>query len=527
MPKLLWLLAMIVLCSSSTCMSADKVDSLKIVLENTSEGAAKIDVLIQLSSEYRNQNPDSMKWYADQALSMTDGGTSSADIVKILNLIGIFHFRKASYDSAIYYFERGLPNAQLAGDSVQYAAFFNNIGLCYTYLSEFDKAVDYHLQALAIREAIGDSKISSTYNNLGIVYDRMNDLEKAEEYQLKALALKRKEGQTLALSNSLLNLGIIKRKQEKFKDAITYYEQALTIAEEFGDKKKMANAYNNIGSAYVSLQNFRTAATYFDKSVVLKREIEDLQGLARTLGELAEIKAHYGDFASARSLMLEAEGIAAKIGAAEIEQLVYTNRADIEEMAGNYKSALAYEKKASAVWNEIISKEKNERIAELEVIFENTRKEAEIKSLALQSKINEAETAQARAWLIATAISMSMVIITLGILFVMYRKKQKTELALQEQQMDALKKRYMDLLEGPAANDLSVNINSLNQKLVEQLSEREFEAFQLSLAGKTNQEIADQLYISTHTVKYHLRNVYNKLGVRNRKEAVEYVVYSS
>ena len=52
------------------------------------------------------------------------------------------------------------------------------------------------------------------------------------------------------------------------------------------------------------------------------------------------------------------------------------------------------------------------------------------------------------------------------------------------------------------------------------LSEREIEVLQLIANGLTNQAIADQLYLSLHTVKVHARNIYSKLDVSNRTQAV-------
>ena len=53
------------------------------------------------------------------------------------------------------------------------------------------------------------------------------------------------------------------------------------------------------------------------------------------------------------------------------------------------------------------------------------------------------------------------------------------------------------------------------------LSEREREVLDLIAAGSTNREIAEQLFLSPHTVKEHTSAVYRKLGVRNRTEAVQ------
>jgi len=56
--------------------------------------------------------------------------------------------------------------------------------------------------------------------------------------------------------------------------------------------------------------------------------------------------------------------------------------------------------------------------------------------------------------------------------------------------------------------------------LVEPLSDREIEILALIAEGYTNQEIARELHLSLYTVKSHARNIFSKLGVKNRTEAV-------
>jgi len=52
------------------------------------------------------------------------------------------------------------------------------------------------------------------------------------------------------------------------------------------------------------------------------------------------------------------------------------------------------------------------------------------------------------------------------------------------------------------------------------LTPRELDVLRLVAHGLGNKEIAAELALSTHTVKYHLASVLEKLGVRSRTEAV-------
>lgn len=55
------------------------------------------------------------------------------------------------------------------------------------------------------------------------------------------------------------------------------------------------------------------------------------------------------------------------------------------------------------------------------------------------------------------------------------------------------------------------------------LSEREIEVMRLMAQRKNNAQIAEALFVSQNTVKFHLKNIYGKLGISSRLEAVEFV----
>jgi LuxR family maltose regulon positive regulatory protein len=71
----------------------------------------------------------------------------------------------------------------------------------------------------------------------------------------------------------------------------------------------------------------------------------------------------------------------------------------------------------------------------------------------------------------------------------------------------------------PEQPGLSISRDSKSE-LIEPLSEREVEVLQLVAEGLTNREIASRLFVSLNTVKAHTRNLYGKLNVHSRTQAI-------
>lgn len=67
-------------------------------------------------------------------------------------------------------------------------------------------------------------------------------------------------------------------------------------------------------------------------------------------------------------------------------------------------------------------------------------------------------------------------------------------------------------------NKTGENALDLNQF---NLSERQKQIIRLVEQGKTNKEIGAALFISENTVKYHLKIIYNTLGISNRNSLIK------
>jgi len=75
------------------------------------------------------------------------------------------------------------------------------------------------------------------------------------------------------------------------------------------------------------------------------------------------------------------------------------------------------------------------------------------------------------------------------------------------------------------ATRLFKNINQPGEKQKKNiLSARELEILKLVAAGKTNHDIAELLSVSENTIKFHLKNIMQKMSVSNRTEAVTYAM---
>src|SRR5215212_3633061 len=64
------------------------------------------------------------------------------------------------------------------------------------------------------------------------------------------------------------------------------------------------------------------------------------------------------------------------------------------------------------------------------------------------------------------------------------------------------------------------SLERLGEEPIGSLSERETEVLVLAARGFSNEQIASHLHLAPSTVKRHLANIYQKIGVRSRSEAV-------
>lgn len=86
--------------------------------------------------------------------------------------------------------------------------------------------------------------------------------------------------------------------------------------------------------------------------------------------------------------------------------------------------------------------------------------------------------------------------------------------------LDKIRQRHLDRMTRPSLALGSLATEEEGAPGREQLTEQERRIVQLLASGLSNKEIAGRLHIGAGTVKFHMKNVYQKLGVNNRVQAL-------
>jgi ATP/maltotriose-dependent transcriptional regulator MalT len=446
---------------------------------------------------------------------------------------------------------------------------YSNVGFCYSELGAHVDAKKYYEQSLlkavelhdSVEVAVAYFNISNALLKQGHIKEGITKLRLAYEMDLI-----RKD--TSAIAFDLNALGYAQLELGDPVGAINYFRQSINLLSlSSGNYNSLATRNNNISKAYLQLKSLDSALYYNSKSIEIHEKYKDSVNLAKRWIDRASILNEYKQYESALIWTDAAQRLLGNLSKSShiisanhvrAESLIGLNRlneamrlcalnvqlskefllpknliqeqlmlADIQVRMGDFEEASRNYQEILMLKDSLRSIETQQIVADLEVKYQVDRIEQENEILLLENDLKDANLARARNAQYALAVGGGSLLIVLIVFFTLRHKKVKAEQEAQELQVEALKKRFMELHASPSELAVAMDMKELNEKLHTELTEREFEALHLSIEGKSNTEIADKLFISVSTVKFHLRNAYGKMGVGNRKEAFQFMLKSS
>lgn len=483
-----------------------------------------------LQKAFDAQNPEEGLGYLNKVSTLTN---SSVDSIKLQYQIakGVAHGQLGNADSSFAFLDQAELLAETLKDDLQLIKVYNTKGLVLMGLSKYEEALEVFQKGLAIGESNNEERylvaVRKILGNSGGIFYQLADYQGAIRHTARALEISEQLKDTSGLAYNNLRLALTYQEMDSLETCIAHLTRSSQFLEVLQDTTTMLYVENTLGLVFGKKSQYSNSLDHYQKALKLATSIKNQEEVIHTKVFIGRTLLNLNQLEIAKETALEIVDETIKNGMANHRESAYNLLYEIEAKRSNWQDALIFRNKSIAIKDSIANVELKSRVAELETKYETEKKEAEITRLSLENDLNEANLAKSRNATIAISVGSALTLILLIVFFTLRHKKQQAEKEAQELQMEALKKRFMELHASPAELAVALEFKELNNKLNTELTEREFEALKLSLEGKTNTEIADTLFISVSTVKFHLRNTYSKMGVGNRKEAFQLMLKTS
>ena len=481
-----------------------------------------------INKAYAAQNPNE----SISLLQQVTGVDALADTVrnKYYLASGIAHGQLGNGDSSIYFLNKCVDAAVASNDDYSLMRAYNSIGVLTRIQGDHERSLDafQHAEKIALEnegELRFEEAKSDIIGNIGGIFYQLKDYSSSWGYAKKSLDNSFQTGDTASIGNGYLMLAIVTEALDSIKESITYNERALAFLEVADDINSLAYVENNLGDLYKSKRDYNEALIHYLKATNYAAKLGDAETQAHTKLSAGDCYLQMGLLTKSKGFTEEGLRIAEEgkypIHSKNAHNLLF----NIARKKGNYKIALEEKLLATSINDSLNAAEARERLAEVEAKYESEKKQQQIELLTTQNELAAISLEKKSREQLAVIIG-AVVLLVIGVAityFITYQARLKEKLLTEE--TDNLRLRITSLIE-QTSDAPEIDLEELNSRLVTPLTDREFEVFQLAISQHSNSEIADKVFLSVNTVKFHLKKVYEKLGVANRKEALHFAVKS-
>lgn len=353
----------------------------------------------------------------------------------------------------------------------------------------------------------------------GVLCNSLNLFEKAEALLQEGLRIFRELDAQADIGFALLRLGEVAGFQGKTAEATACIIASRDVCRAVGDRWNEAYALHWLGALAPDRE---TALAYHRESVAIFRELDSLWGLAVAAPIGAFVPLGDGQFEEAMRLAQEGLALCQEIG------IQWGNAMSLEVMGHAAYGLQRYAEAQQYYMDEL-------RIALDSYLRQYIARAAFGIGLCLVAQGQQARAVECLA--IAHRYLTDM---DVQDYFVDFDARVPPDLMEQirarSQTIDQVEAAKALLAEGlPALQEVSPYRDARASALpvagapegpaaptlaADMLNERELEIMRLVAAGMSNRQIAGALYLAPGTVKWYLNQVYSKLGVRSRTQAV-------
>ncbi|MCA9838199.1 MAG: tetratricopeptide repeat protein [Trueperaceae bacterium] len=388
---------------------------------------------------------------------------------------------------------------------------------------------------------------------LGLAYWTSGNLEEAFKSTAEGMTAFEKTGEIMASISGVFAMADMKIGLGRLHEAIAVYEQALAFVakQKTAIHERVAILHLGLGELYLEQGKLESAKEHLQQSKALEEVNTDIMHSYRNLLFQAKRLAAQDDFGAALTYLEDAEKTFAQIHVPDLKP-VAALKAEIWLKQGEIRKALTWVHERNLKADDELSYLREFEHMTLARVFiaqyQHDKKNESIEmALKLLARLLEAAREANR---------MGVVIAILILQALAHQAKQNMPAALESltqalklAEPEAYLRTFIDeglamkklLSEAKTRGILPAYVTQLllafetqqkattrsdlltqasNQALGEPLTERELEVLRLLAEGLSNREISKQLFRALDTVKGYNRNIFGKLQVQDRNEAV-------
>ncbi len=497
------------------------IDSLYNELKTEPNSTKKVDDLIYLykkSTRTKKIRTDLL----DEALEI-------AKEIFYIKGIGLCYDRKGitaryeqDYTNSVIYHKRALSFFEQTNDTFQKAKCLTSLAVTYRKLNLEKEAFDNYYKALKLAELIDDKKgITISLNGMGNVFLNMEQYDEALLYLKKALALEIESENPRGQEYSSANVGEAYLFKKQYDSAYYYFDKSLKISLNNPRKESTAIKYNLFGLLYQKTGDYTKSLNFYQKAIPDFKKYKNTRYLSNTLINIGINQLELKQYKKAKNNIELGLEKAKQVKSKENTILAYKALTDYYNLTKDYKNALITQQYATAYHDSIISLAAQKIITSTQVAYETYKKDQVIQDLARSKELSD-EKAKSNYWRFIFSILVSVIIIV-GLLFliVLFRKNSDLEIEQKNTELQNYLL-YIDELEEKSANHTKLAKQDISHKFDEyELSKRQIEVLKHISNGLNNTEIAEEMFVSNNTIKTHSSNIYSKLDVKNRVQAIK------
>ena len=519
--KLIVSIAFIVFIQSAFSQNYSKkqIDSTFSALKVLPNNTKKVDQLVDL---YKNSSKSGFTNEAiiDEAITISEKIFYIEGLAKCYDRKGLTARYDYDYSSSITYHKRALNLLNKTTDTFAKVKCLNSLGVTYRKLNLEKEAFNVYFEALDLSEKLKDKKsIAIALHGIGNVFIDIQEYAKALHYFKKGYNLELERGNDKGQEYSLSNIGEVFLYNKEYDSAYVYLNKALHLTKKFKRKESEAIQYNLLGLLFQNKKDYVKSTQYYKLAIPIFTNENNLRYLSNTLINIGENQLNSGNYEEAFENinigLTSAKNIKSKeniILGHEALEAYYTKTKD-------FKNALGAHKLATAFHDSILNESSQKSIISTQIAFETAKKDEQIQKLAKEKELSELSAKSHFNKLIIISIIGILALCILGYLLYLYRRNSDLEIENKNSELQNYLHQIKELKK-EAENNVDISTDNFEEY---SLSKREIEVFNYITQGLSNDEIAEKMFVSKNTIKTHIKNIYSKLDVKNRIQAIKKV----